>query len=85
MIMIVVAIVRPSLSVRFALDHVFSKLFIVILFKCVSDVIVNNNVIIHILSIVSRICTVKSMKKGKNIWEKDGIGGGPGVNKMGFL
>ena len=82
--MIVAKITRPSRSVKFALVQVFSRLFIVILFKCISDVIVNNNVIIHILSIVCRVYAVKYAGKGKNIWRKDGIGGGPGVNKMGF-
>ena len=62
-IMIVVAMIRPSRSVVFACVQVFSSVFIVILFKCVSDVIVNNNVIIHILSIVYRICAVGGKKE----------------------
>ena len=84
-IMIVVAIIRPSLSVRFALVQVFIRLFIILLFKCVSVVITTNIVIIYILSIGYRVTLVRKIGKGKKFRRKKRKKRGPGVNETGFF
>ena len=78
MIITVEKMISCSLSVKFALVQVFNIVFIVFYLSSVLVLLIIICAFIYILSIIVRICTVKTWGKGKNFWGNPENAGGPG-------